>query len=60
MGVPALCLIFGALVVPETPNSLIERGYDEKGLKNLRKLRGVKDVELEFEDIKTAALVAKA
>ncbi len=33
---------------------------DEKGMKVLRKLRGVEDVEYEFNDIKAAALSSKA
>ena len=29
-GVPALILTFGALFLPETPNSLVERGHTSK------------------------------
>ena len=55
MGGPALCLIFGSMIVPESPNSLIERNMDDKGIKVLRRLRGVQDVEFEYNDIKKAA-----
>lgn len=39
--IPALLLMCGAALVPETPNSLVERGYEEKGKAMLRKVRGV-------------------
>ena len=32
-GVPALLLILGALVLPDTPNSLVARGYADEGRK---------------------------
>lgn len=39
--VPALLLMLGAALVPDTPNSLVERGQEEKGKQMLRKIRGV-------------------
>jgi MFS family permease len=39
--VPALLLMVGAALVPDTPNSLVERGQEEKGKAMLRKIRGV-------------------
>ena len=30
-GLPALVLTLGGLLLPETPNSLIERGFEEQG-----------------------------
>lgn len=39
--VPALLLMVGAALVPDTPNSLVERGQEEKGKEMLRKIRGV-------------------
>ncbi len=39
--VPALLLMCGAALVPDTPNSLVERGQEEKGKAMLRKIRGV-------------------
>ncbi|XP_010521924.1 PREDICTED: sugar transport protein 2 [Tarenaya hassleriana] len=56
--VPALILLFGSFFIYETPASLIERGKDKKGLKVLRKIRGVEDVTLEFEEIKRATELA--
>jgi MFS family permease len=45
-GVPAGILLIGSIVLPETPNSLIERGRLEEGKKVLKKLRGTDDVEV--------------
>jgi MFS family permease len=39
--VPALLLMVGAALVPDTPNSLVERGQEGKGKAMLRKIRGV-------------------
>ncbi|KAE9611254.1 hypothetical protein Lal_00011778 [Lupinus albus] len=58
-GVPAAMLTIGALVVYDTPNSLIERGQEAKGLAVLKKIRGVDNVDAEFEDILKACKVAK-
>lgn len=45
-GVPATILLIGSVVLPETPNSLIERGRLEDGKKVLKKLRGTDDAEV--------------
>lgn len=39
-GVPAIVLMLGCLVLPDTPNSLIERGKLEEGEKVLQRIRG--------------------
>jgi hypothetical protein len=44
--------------VDDTPNSLIERGFEEQGKAVLRKIRGVENVEPEFQDILKASKVA--
>ncbi|XVE59381.1 hypothetical protein DITRI_Ditri05aG0042000 [Diplodiscus trichospermus] len=49
--VPAIILLVGSFVIVETPASLIERGKKEEGLKTLKKIRGVDDVNKEFEEI---------
>ncbi|XP_022732468.1 sugar transport protein 2-like [Durio zibethinus] len=49
--VPAVILLAGSLIIVETPASLIERGKKEEGLKTLKKIRGVDNVEKEFEEI---------
>ncbi|KAK4431681.1 Hexose carrier protein HEX6 [Sesamum alatum] len=58
---PALVLIVGALFLPETPNSLIQRGHDnEKAKRLLEKIRGFDDVQEEFDDLVTASKASKA
>ncbi|KAF8065876.1 STP13 [Scenedesmus sp. PABB004] len=59
-GLPALLLIVGAALVPETPNHLVERGQLERGRATLRKIRGVDDVEAELDDMRDAADAAHA
>lgn len=56
--VPALILLIGSFFIYETPASLIERGKDEQGKRVLRKIRGVEDVDLEFNEIKHATEIA--
>ncbi|XP_059649877.1 sugar transport protein 8-like [Cornus florida] len=58
-GVPALFLFLGSLVITESPTSLVERGKENKGREALKKIRGVSDVEAEFEQIKMACEQAK-
>lgn len=58
-GFPALLLTIGALIVLDTPNSLIERGKLEEGKRVLRKIRGIENVEPEFEELVEASRVAK-
>ncbi|KAH9604832.1 hypothetical protein KSS87_016514 [Heliosperma pusillum] len=57
---PASLMIIGGLLVPETPNSLIQRGYIERGRKVLEKTRGTKDVSAEFQDMLDASEFAKS
>ena len=45
-----LCLA-GGLFLPETPNSLVERGYLSEAKNVLQKVRGTKDVDVEFDTI---------
>lgn len=58
-GIPALLLVAGALLVCETPNSLIERGRLEDGRAVLKKIRGVQNVEPEFLELVEASRVAQ-
>ncbi|KAL8171359.1 hypothetical protein V2J09_023163 [Rumex salicifolius] len=58
-GIPALLLTVGALLVVDTPNSLIERGHLEEGKAVLRKIRGTDNVEPEFLELVEASRVAK-
>jgi len=58
--VPALLLFFGGIMLPESPNSLVERGFEDKGRAVLEKLRGTDEIEAEFLDIKDATDVAQS
>ncbi|XP_022748787.1 sugar transport protein 8-like [Durio zibethinus] len=58
-GIPALMLCFGSLLICETPTSLIERNKVEKGRKVLRKIRGVENVDDEFDSIVDACEMAR-
>lgn len=57
--VPALFLLIGSIVIVETPTSLIERGKKDKGLETLKKIRGVDNVDKEFEELLHATELAK-
>ncbi|GAB4828184.1 hypothetical protein Ancab_035101 [Ancistrocladus abbreviatus] len=58
--VPATLMTVGGLLVPETPNSLIERGQNDKGREILEKIRGTENVSAEFQDIIDASELAKS
>ncbi|KAL8515244.1 hypothetical protein ACS0TY_014092 [Phlomoides rotata] len=58
-GVPAVLLTIGALLVVDTPNSLIERGHLEQGKAVLKRIRGTENVEPEFLELVEASRVAK-
>lgn len=58
-GVPALMITLGALFLPDTPNSLIERGHSDEAKEMLRKIRGTEDIMAEYEDLIVASEEAK-
>jgi sugar porter (SP) family MFS transporter len=58
-GIPALLLTVGALLVVDTPNSLIERGKLEQGKAVLKKIRGTDNVEPEYLELVEASRIAK-
>lgn len=58
-GIPAVLLTVGALMVVDTPNSLIERGRHEEGKAVLRKIRGTDNIEPEFLELVEASRIAK-
>ncbi|KAL6548399.1 Sugar transport protein 13 [Orobanche gracilis] len=58
-GIPAGLLTLGALLVVDTPNSLIERGHLDEGKAVLKKIRGTDNVEPEFLELVEASRVAK-
>ncbi|KAL4391432.1 hypothetical protein AHAS_Ahas03G0244500 [Arachis hypogaea] len=53
--VPAVMIVIGAIFLPDSPSSLIERGKDEKAKQELIKIRGTSDVEEEFKDLVEAS-----
>ncbi|GMH21870.1 hypothetical protein Nepgr_023713 [Nepenthes gracilis] len=58
--VPALIMTLGALMISDTPSSLVERGKLEKARKALAKVRGKADVGAELTELIRASEVAKA
>ncbi|KAL7142732.1 hypothetical protein ABFS83_08G143700 [Erythranthe nasuta] len=53
--VPALIITIGSLVLPETPNSMIERGHQDKARTKLMRIRGLANVDEEFNDLVAAS-----
>jgi hypothetical protein len=53
-------LTIGAIVLPDTPNSLVLRGRKEDGRKVLQRIRGTEHVDVEFEDINEAVHIASS
>ncbi|KMZ70420.1 Sugar transport protein 7 [Zostera marina] len=58
--VPALFFTVGGYLLPETPNSLIERGFMEEGRWCLEKIRGTSSVDAEFQDMVEASEIANS
>ncbi|XP_028802477.1 hexose carrier protein HEX6-like [Neltuma alba] len=59
-GVPALILTPGALFLPETPNSLIQRSKDhQKAELILQRIRGTNDVQTELDGLIKASSTSK-
>ncbi|KAL4422990.1 hypothetical protein ABPG77_005470 [Micractinium sp. CCAP 211/92] len=54
-GVPAVILLLGGLLLPESPNSLVERGHVERARTILERLRGTSRVDAELADIREAS-----
>ena len=54
-GVPAILMTVGAIFLPETPNSIIERGHLDKAKTMLQMIRGTNDVDEEFQDLVDAS-----
>ncbi|KAJ4958258.1 hypothetical protein NE237_025369 [Protea cynaroides] len=57
---PALLMTVGGILIPETPNSLVEQGLQEKGRKVLEKIRGTNNVGAEFQDMIDASELANS
>ncbi|KAK8970576.1 Sugar transport protein 14 [Platanthera guangdongensis] len=58
--VPATLMFAGGLFLPETPNSLVERGMVEEARRVLEKVRGTAKVDAELEDLKDASAASQA
>lgn len=58
-GIPALLLTIGAILVVDTPNSLIERGKLDEGKAVLKRIRGTSNVEPEYLELVEASRVAQ-
>ncbi|GAV75707.1 Sugar_tr domain-containing protein [Cephalotus follicularis] len=57
---PATILTIGALFLPETPNSIIQRSNDhEKAKLLLQRIRGTTDVQAELDDLIKASSISK-
>lgn len=54
-GFPAVLITIGGLILPDTPNSLVQRGHLERGRRVLQKIRGIDNVDVEFDDIVMAS-----
>lgn len=57
--VPALIITVGSLVLPETPNSMIERGQTNEAKARLIRIRGIDNVDEEFNDLVAASEASK-
>ncbi|KAI5077924.1 hypothetical protein GOP47_0007748 [Adiantum capillus-veneris] len=58
--VPAALMTLGGIWLPETPNSLIQRGHYEQGKRVLKQIRGTQSVDAEFDDLLEASAAANA
>lgn len=58
--VPAILMLIGGLLCPETPNSLVEQGRLQEARRVLERIRGTSNVDAEFEDLVDASKEAQA
>jgi sugar porter (SP) family MFS transporter len=54
-GIPAIIITISGIILSDTPNSLVHRGKQEAGRKVLERMRGITNVDIEFEDILIAS-----
>ncbi|GKV30910.1 hypothetical protein SLEP1_g39677 [Rubroshorea leprosula] len=57
--VPAIIITVGSLVLPDTSNSMIERGQSTEAKDKLKQIRGVDNVDQEFDDLVAASEASK-
>ncbi|THU74220.1 hypothetical protein C4D60_Mb04t31080 [Musa balbisiana] len=53
--VPAMIITVGSVFLPDSPNSLVARGQTEKARTTLQRIRGIQDVDEEFNDMVAAS-----
>lgn len=53
--VPGIIVALGGVILPDSPVSYVERGHMEKARAVLVRIRGVENVDEEFQDIIDAA-----
>ncbi|KAL2531813.1 Sugar transport protein 1 [Abeliophyllum distichum] len=58
-GVPAIIIIISSFFLSDTPNSLVDRGREEEAKTLLKRIRGVENIDAEFNDILAASNEAK-
>lgn len=58
--IPATLMFLGGLILPETPNSLVEQGKLKEAREVLERVRGTKNVDAEFSDLVDASKAAQA
>lgn len=51
--IPALVLFIGAFILPESPRYLVKKGFKEKALKSLQRLRSASEAKSEYNEIVT-------
>lgn len=56
---PAIITLIGSIVLPDSPNSYLERGHPDKARQVLERIRGTKEVDEEYADIEEAARLSK-
>nr|CAD1841223.1 unnamed protein product [Ananas comosus var. bracteatus] len=57
--IPGAIIAVGSLFLPDTPNSLIERGHADRAKRMLRRIRGTDDILDEFNDLVAASEESK-
>ncbi|KAL6880441.1 hypothetical protein ACP4OV_012006 [Aristida adscensionis] len=57
--VPAGIITLGSLFLPDTPNSLLERGHADEARRMLRRIRGTDDIGDEYADLVAASEEAR-
>uniref|UniRef100_A0A7C8YYC0 Major facilitator superfamily (MFS) profile domain-containing protein n=1 Tax=Opuntia streptacantha TaxID=393608 RepID=A0A7C8YYC0_OPUST len=58
--VPATMVTLGGLILPDSPNSLIDRGQRQEAKRILQKIRGTDNVDEEFQDLVDASEASKS